>query len=247
MPPHSEPNIPPPPRAASGPRDASSDRGHVRDSRPARRPILPRPRALSVTAESPSPSPTRRLTRTQRTNVTIACDGCKIKRTRCDGQKPCSRCLEKATTCSYDQGIDRRRQRPSGCESQILAQRLDQYHRFVQLLRTTSPATAFQLLGCLRSCSEEISRQLDSTDDAALLQALRFADWMESNQSTSDPLQPVDPMLMDMSKPARSPDTPSSQPSGDIRTYQSNVEPLSKGAMRGLPGPEVVAVSSTAA
>lgn len=116
--------------------------------------------------------------RRHRMNVTVACDLCKLKRVRCDGKLPCSTCVCKTLDCSYSQGYDRRQYRVSNDEAQYLSQRVDQYYRFVHILRTTSPDKATKVLRCLRSATEA-TRDLDSSDDTALIEALSYAEHLD--------------------------------------------------------------------
>src|ERR1700761_8217401 len=94
------------------------------------RPILPRPQKRLATSLEGS-GLVGRQAKQRRANVTVACDGCKHARAKCDGKHPCMRCLKRSITCEYYQGTDRRQTRGTNEEVQSLTIRLDQYQKFI--------------------------------------------------------------------------------------------------------------------
>nr|KAK5450212.1 hypothetical protein LTR18_000227 [Exophiala xenobiotica] len=173
---------------ASVPRQEIHSQGTSHDSNAQiPRQILPRPQEAS--ADVPTPLlPAERYVRRYRTNVTVACDHCKIKRVKCCGKNPCSRCMSKSLSCSYGQGSDGRRGRSSGSEVQALSERVEQYHRFFDILRTIPASDAVRILHHFRSpqANTTMANLLDSSDDAALAGALQFAESLASPPSTPD-------------------------------------------------------------
>ncbi|ETI24429.1 hypothetical protein G647_03798 [Cladophialophora carrionii CBS 160.54] len=133
------------------------------DSANAPRSILPRPGKLAgpstLDAGTGTGATPSRHAKRPRTNVTIACDGCKLARAKCDGKHPCMRCMKKALACKYDQGNDRRQNRGSNEEVQALTDRLGQYQKFVFALRSSSLGNASYALRRLRSPSTETEPQ----------------------------------------------------------------------------------------
>ncbi|EXJ60718.1 hypothetical protein A1O7_04871 [Cladophialophora yegresii CBS 114405] len=120
------------------------------------RSILRRPENLAVGVHSildAAATPSARHAKRPRTNVTVACDGCKLARAKCDGNHPCMRCMKKALSCKYDQGNDRRQNRGSNEEVQALTDRLGQYQKFVFALRSSPLGSASYVLWRLRSVS----------------------------------------------------------------------------------------------
>ena len=94
-----------------------------------------------------------RRTSRSRNNVTTACDGCKLARSRCDGRTPCLRCHKRVLSCTYNQGLDRRQNRGSIEEIQLLTDRLAHYQRLVTTLRDASAQDAGHVLERLRAAS----------------------------------------------------------------------------------------------
>ena len=119
------------------------------------KPILPRSDTDLSTAPATT-EPVEQHPKRARTNVTIAGDGCKTARAKCDGKSPCVRCLKRTLPCTYDQGKDRRQHRGSIEEVQALTHRLVQYQRFIFALRSSSPQTAGHALHQLRSRSNTV-------------------------------------------------------------------------------------------
>jgi hypothetical protein len=120
------------------------------------RPILPYPeRQLQRTASMESSHDVERQKKRPRTNVTIACDRCKLARAKCSGDKPCSSCSKRALPCAYDLGNDRRQNRGSYEEVQALTVRLTNYQRLISTLQSTSTGHAYYILQCLREVTTE--------------------------------------------------------------------------------------------
>ncbi|KAF4340736.1 nitrate assimilation regulatory nirA [Fusarium beomiforme] len=64
------------------------------------RPILPRP--ATITQTNQSPTTTSDLTIPRKIKVATACQSCKLKKTKCDGDRPeCGPCAAKGRTCEY--------------------------------------------------------------------------------------------------------------------------------------------------
>ncbi|CAI4868384.1 CKB_collapsed_G0004810.mRNA.1.CDS.1 [Saccharomyces cerevisiae] len=51
------------------------------------------------------------------TLVKYACDYCRVRRVKCDGKKPCSRCIEHNFDCTYQQPLKKRGSKPIGTRS----------------------------------------------------------------------------------------------------------------------------------
>ncbi|CAI4280327.1 CFA_G0004820.mRNA.1.CDS.1 [Saccharomyces cerevisiae] len=51
------------------------------------------------------------------TLVKYACDYCRVRRVKCDGKKPCSRCIEHNFDCTYQQPLKKRGPKPIGTRS----------------------------------------------------------------------------------------------------------------------------------
>lgn len=146
------------------------------------RPIPLRPHQVAVPFDlSVSPGSNGNPARRARTNVSIACDGCKLRRAKCDGKSPCSGCLNRSLSCSYNPATDRRRNR--GPEAQMLTRKLERYQRLVHILRSASPGTAVRVLQHLRCSPNQEPQVLDTADDVAVTEALRFADHVQSDNS----------------------------------------------------------------
>ena len=113
----------------------------------------------------------------QRTHVTMACDRCKRKRAKCDGDNPCSRCVDASDTCSYEQGKKDGRKRDLWTNSrvQLLSEQLDQYHSLFNILRTASSHDAAHILYYLRSYHPTLLKNTDPCEDPALLETVQFA------------------------------------------------------------------------
>lgn len=156
------------------------------------RQLLPRPQDPS--ADTPSSITLDRYHRRHRTNVTIACDQCKLKRVRCNGKKPCSRCSSKSLACTYEQGVDGRRGRNSSTEVQTLSERVDSYERFFQILRSSSSTDAVRILHHLRSQQKDNKSDPGSPEDAALSATLRFAESLSSRPVTPSDPPPLSPL-----------------------------------------------------
>ncbi|KIW79716.1 hypothetical protein Z517_06330 [Fonsecaea pedrosoi CBS 271.37] len=117
------------------------------------RPLLPRLQSLT-TASFLGMMTSPKIGKRARTNVTVACDGCKQARAKCDGKQPCQRCTKRSSGCRYDQAHDRRQHRGSTEEIQALTARLVRYQRVIYLLRNSSPRDAASILQRLRLTSD---------------------------------------------------------------------------------------------
>lgn len=120
----------------------------------------------------------------KRTNVTVACDRCKEKRTRCDGQKPCASCLKLESNCSYGQARDGRRIRSSSAQ-----ERIEQYRKLLHLMCTAPANDAVRILFHLRSSKNNSSDTPDDVEDHGLVQALRFAESLASLAATPESVE----------------------------------------------------------
>ncbi|KAF2864289.1 hypothetical protein K470DRAFT_239136 [Piedraia hortae CBS 480.64] len=85
----------------------------------------------SSAARDPPPQPQA----TKRRRITRACDECRRKKIKCDGNHPCAHCLAYSYTCSYDQPSQRKRV-PAPQYVENLEARLQ---RAETLLRTVMP------------------------------------------------------------------------------------------------------------
>ncbi|KAL6243552.1 Gypsy retrotransposon integrase-like protein 1 [Rhinocladiella similis] len=147
--------------------------------------ILPWPQRSSY-ASTPLPYSNDLSLRRYRTNVTVACDLCKVKRAKCNGKNPCSRCTSKSLACSYDQGSDGRRGRSTSNEVQGLSDKVEQYQRFFDILRTSSPTAACNILHHLRSQNDEAMDGSDLANDTNLAKVLRYAETLASRSPSPD-------------------------------------------------------------
>jgi hypothetical protein len=120
------------------------------------RPILPYPeRQLVRTASTSSLHDVERQKKRPRTNVTVACDRCKLARAKCSGDKPCATCKKRELPCTYDHGNDRRQNRGSYEEVQALTARLANYQHLILTLQNSPTGHAYYLLQCLREVATE--------------------------------------------------------------------------------------------
>lgn len=152
--------------AASSPRTADDKTpGTEEPSTP--RPLLPRPQLLDLnSSDLVTYTDASKSARRQRSNVTLACNECKSKKSKCDGQQPCGRCIEKKLHCYYDHNKDRRRIRGNSAGALLLAERLSQYQRLLFILRDAPGNQAVKILHHLRSSDYDI--RLDPDDDETL-------------------------------------------------------------------------------
>ncbi|KAL2424297.1 hypothetical protein ABEF95_008334 [Exophiala dermatitidis] len=137
------------------------------------RPILPNPHDTSTSTVSAHGLPLPKSSHRQRKNVAVACDQCKLRRVKCDGHHPCTRCIEKQKACSYEQADDRRRHRGSSDEAQALTEQINRYRQFIRTLRLASPESAVRILHHLNSFPGWV------TDEALLCSALQFAESLQ--------------------------------------------------------------------
>lgn len=174
------------------PEDASSPQDHC-----LQRPLLPQPQILASSSSSSSPvapalAASDRSVRRLRNNVSLACNECKLKKAKCDGSEPCSRCTVKGLHCLFDSGRDRRRIRGIPANSLILTERISQYQRLFSIMRNTSPAEAIRTLHHLRTCSHDFQPpSADSTDDRSLHKLLQLVEQGQQGSSSPESLHSV--------------------------------------------------------
>jgi len=230
---------------ASSPRQETYSQVTSRDSN-ARMPrqILPRPQEASADVPT-SLLPAERFLRRYRTNVTVACDHCKIKRVKCDGKNPCSRCVTKSLACSYGQGSDGRRGRSSSSEVQALLEKVDQYQRFFDILRTVPAADAVRILHHLRSSQPNMADSLDSTHDAALAGALQFPESLASCPSTPDGNLPPSSLHAWRQPISLLTDNPSTPASSDYGAHHQAplASPIARGGNAAVMDPQYATIS----
>ncbi|KAK5462849.1 Gypsy retrotransposon integrase-like protein 1 [Exophiala xenobiotica] len=203
------------------------------------------PRLLEASADVPtSLLPTERYLRRYRTNVTVACDHCKIKRVKCDGKNPCSRCMTKSFSCSYGQGSDGRRGRSSSSEVQAFSEKVDQYHRFFDILRTIPAADAVRILHHFRSpqANTNMADSPDSADEAALAGALQFAESLASRPSTPDGPSSTHAWRQPISLLTGNPSTPASSDYG-AHQLAPPASPIARGGNAAVMEPQYVTIS----
>jgi len=89
----------------------------------------------------------------QRSKVSTACEECKRRRRKCDGQKPsCAPCLKRGIECRYDEMGDRRRARVfTAQEFQAVNEKALRYERMLWALQNSPEEVALQLFQRLRS------------------------------------------------------------------------------------------------
>ncbi|OAL33124.1 hypothetical protein AYO20_07606 [Fonsecaea nubica] len=183
------------------------------------RPLLPRLQSLT-TASFLGMMKSPKIDKRARTNVTVACDGCKRARAKCDGKQPCQRCTRRSSGCRYDQAHDRRQHRGSNEEIQALTARLIRYQRVIYLLRNSSPRDAAYILQRLRLTSDADAdaagdqKPLPPTD-VTFVAAVQFLLQTEHDSPTATSLEEtaalVDCVRRDMDDgppPQHSPTTP---------------------------------------
>jgi hypothetical protein len=182
------------------PRESSfSERSPVRtdlspppttQSRDLYRPLLPCPQVLNPpsgpTLAGQAASNFEKLTRSARNNVTLACNECKVKKARCDGKDPCTRCTLKGLHCLFESNRDRRRVRGTPAETLILREKISQYQRLFTIMHETSAKEAVQILHLLRSCSNDIQQSPgNASGDFPLDELLQLVE--QFNQGSGSP------------------------------------------------------------
>ena len=153
--------------------------------------------------------------------------------------------MTKSLACSYGQGSDGRRGRSSSSEVQALSEKVDQYQRFFDILRTIPAADAVRILHHLRSPQTKMSDSLDSTHDAALAGAMQFAESLASRSSTPDGnLPPSSPHAW------RQPislltDSPSTPASSDYSVHHQAplASPIARGGNAAVMEPQYATIS----
>ncbi|CAK7203590.1 Transcriptional activator of fatty acid utilization [Sporothrix eucalyptigena] len=103
----------------------------------------------------------------KRTRASVACNNCRVKRSKCDGATvgtPCSQCSKYGLHCELRQ--DRKRQRPSGA---VLVEDLTER---VQLLERLLNIKNKQAAGEMRSRDAEDTRGDHESDDQSVTQSL---------------------------------------------------------------------------
>ena len=185
------------------------------------RPLLPRPQDSS--ADGLSSLALDRYQRRHRTNVTVACDQCKLKRVKCNGRNPCSRCSTKALDCTFEQGTDGRRGRNSSSELQSLSDKVDSYERFFQILRSSSSADAVRILHHMRSQHKDNVSDSGSTEDAAMSATMKFAESLSSLPATPSEPPPISPSEWQRHTASSVSDTASASAMSDFGTQNPSM------------------------
>ncbi|ONH80073.1 Maltose fermentation regulatory protein MAL13 [Saccharomyces cerevisiae] len=81
------------------------------------------------------------MTLTKQTCAKQACDCCRIRRVKCDGKRPCNRCLQHDLKCTYLQPL--RKRGPKNIRSRSLkkiaeTQTFSENNNFLRLLSRSS-------------------------------------------------------------------------------------------------------------
>lgn len=165
-------------------KDRSSSRGQD-----LHRPLLPCPQLL---ISSLSQIPAKQAVQTSnadlrpvRNNVTLACNECKAKKAKCDGNDPCSRCTGKGLECLFDQNRDRRRVRGLPAENAILKEKISQYERLFNTMYMTPAKEAVRVLHILRSCSVDFQQLPDCGDGLPLDELLQLVEEVQQGVTGS--------------------------------------------------------------
>ncbi|KAK8087360.1 hypothetical protein PG994_002334 [Apiospora phragmitis] len=112
------------------------------------RPLFPKV-GVEGSASEPIEGALARISKRKLT--TIACIHCRLKKTKCDGERPsCKRCLGKSIECTY----------PDDADAHIRASRLTSYECLLSTLRNGSEADAEAIIHRLR-------QPVGSTEDSA--------------------------------------------------------------------------------
>lgn len=165
-------------------KDRSSSRGQD-----LHRPLLPCPQLL-ISSSSPSPvkqavSTSNADLRPARNNVTLACNECKAKKAKCDGNDSCSRCTSKGLQCLFDQSRDRRRVRGMPAENTVLREKISQYERLFNSMYMTPAKEAVRVLHILRSCSIDFQHLPDCGDGLPLDELLQLVEEVQQGVTGS--------------------------------------------------------------
>lgn len=120
------------------------------------RPLLPATRL-----HPPRPTPTA----PRKKRISIACDGCRHKHTRCDGNRPgCVACAVRSSTCTYTiQDSDSMQKAILKRENKALREDVAAFHAILDLLRTKQPEDIYHSLHYLPA----------GDDPMAMLQSLQ--------------------------------------------------------------------------
>ncbi|KAF9648185.1 hypothetical protein BDM02DRAFT_3129260 [Thelephora ganbajun] len=86
--------------------EAVSERKEAQRSPAVKEPGTPTEEGASTSTSTGATTSTRRKPSTK---VTVACDFCRGRKLRCDGERPCSNCSGRGTECTYQPGGPRRR------------------------------------------------------------------------------------------------------------------------------------------
>ncbi|KAK3937143.1 hypothetical protein QBC46DRAFT_393363 [Diplogelasinospora grovesii] len=128
--------------------------------------LLPRPE----TGRAP-PTSTTQLPARRRAGVSVACNTCRAKKQRCDGQRPkCSSCVIRNWECSYDRRADERQKiREEGKRLEITAA---EAIRLFEILKSKSAPVANDALRSIRDgqVPQSIIRAIDGAVAVANLQ-----------------------------------------------------------------------------
>ncbi|THV69205.1 hypothetical protein D6C78_03187 [Aureobasidium pullulans] len=93
-------------------------------------------------------------TRSRRGTINAACHECRIKKLKCDGTRPrCRRCQDKGhDVCEYTVNPGETRFTALKRKNATLVTESDRMHKFIEALRSASPAQAQNMLQDLRTC-----------------------------------------------------------------------------------------------
>ncbi|KAH8429008.1 uncharacterized protein LDX57_006679 [Aspergillus melleus] len=100
----------------------------------------------------------------RRTNSSLACTACKVRKTKCDGKEPCERCIAKKTECFYDYNADQRRRINIKRKISTLEEDRDLLINLFLSLRNGSDSNAYAILNLIRSGPdlEELKSYIDA-------------------------------------------------------------------------------------
>lgn len=153
--------------------------------------------------------------------------------------------MTKSLACSYGQGSDGRRGRSSSSEVQALSEKVDQYQRFFDILRTVPAADAVRILHHLRSSQPNMADSLDSTHDAALAGALQFPESLASCPSTPDGNLPPSSLHAWRQPISLLTDNPSTPASSDYGAHHQAplASPIARGGNAAVMDPQYATIS----
>ncbi|ETI22501.1 hypothetical protein G647_06576 [Cladophialophora carrionii CBS 160.54] len=101
--------------------------------------------------------------RDSKRNASMACQGCKLSKRKCNGLLPCSNCLATHKICNYDPSQDGRRKQGRKRRLDELELRSQALDKLLSSLKSSSSSEAAQLLELIKGDAslEEIVRFLD--------------------------------------------------------------------------------------